>query len=237
MASFFHCGDFDSALSLAEKCWSSSEPEVALPFMVQHFGISALVAIDQWQKTQKSRYWKKFRKSRKQLRAWAKKGNLNGLHLITMMDAEAVAAKKGSKRDDVRQLYDSSIASACRSGFIHDAALASTRCGKYFLDRKDEYWATHFLSRARELYVEWGAVAAVRNLDVRYVNLVNEEDRRRSTKSSMSGSLSGSTHGFGTSVKGRSRQIEIQRAEGKRKTPMLQLEGTHRSLVAASAYE
>jgi hypothetical protein len=165
MASHLHCSDFDSALSLAEKCWSSNEPEVALPFMVQHFGINALVAIDQWRKTRKSRYWKKFRRFCNQLKAWAKKGNLNGLHFISLLDAEAVVVKEGSKSNYVRKLYDSSITSACHSGFIHDAALASTRCGKYFLDRNDTYWAPHFLSRAREPYIEWGAVAAVRNLE------------------------------------------------------------------------
>lgn len=226
MASHFHCGDYDSALDFAEKSWSSKkEPVVAQPYLTQYFGISALIALDQWRKTRKLGYWKMFRKFRTKLTVWCKKGNPNGLHIVYMLQAEELAAKKGSKNDDVRAIFEKAISVSSRSGFVHDSALANVRCGKFFLTRNDHFWASHFLTRARELYKGWGATAAMMNLDYQHRGLLREEIFRGSKGTIGSSTLLYSSNEYSrSSIKGRSRKAEIDEAETKLRTPMLNME-------------
>ena len=51
-----------------------------------------------------------------------------------------------------------------RSGFLHYAAIANERAGVYMRNKKDDYWATHYLTTASSLYAEWGATAKAHDM-------------------------------------------------------------------------
>jgi tetratricopeptide (TPR) repeat protein len=58
-------------------------------------------------------------------------------------------------------LYDASIASAKRSGFIHEQGLACEKAGLYCKRVKNKEKALEYFNQARECYEEWGSSMTV----------------------------------------------------------------------------
>jgi hypothetical protein len=105
---------------------------------------SALIALEHWKKSygpKRFRYWRIFRKNHRELQSWVARGNPNTRHLVYLLDAAYLSTKKG-KDDEVKRMYDKSIAVARRGGFVHDAALANELAGVYYLNRLDTDWAS-----------------------------------------------------------------------------------------------
>ena len=49
------------------------------------------------------------------------------------------------------------IQQVSRSGFLHYSAMGNELAGQFMLRRHDDYWPSHYLSRAAHAYTEWGA--------------------------------------------------------------------------------
>jgi hypothetical protein len=71
-----------------------------------------------------------------------------------------------------QKAFDEAIAAAARAGFIQDAALANELAGDYFVSICDKYRPTYYLTRARDLYQEWGAHAKVDHLLEKHETLI-----------------------------------------------------------------
>jgi len=98
---------------------------------------------------------------------WVKSRAVNCVHKLWLLNAE-YATLSGNKRgdgDEIQKAYDAAISVATRSGFLHDAALANERAGIWFRSLGDDFWASSFISKAHELYQEWGATAKANQLD------------------------------------------------------------------------
>jgi hypothetical protein len=68
---------------------------------------------------------------------------------------------------------------AGKLGFLHNQALGNERAGVYFLEQGDNAWASTYLSRARQLFREWGAMAKVKQMDLKYKDLFEKESELR----------------------------------------------------------
>jgi predicted ATPase len=204
----YYLGDMASAIKLREKCWQSSGFKGAFVYAVKYFFFSALIALEQWKQTygpRRFRYWRIFRKNHRELQSWVAKGNPNARHLAYLLDAVYLSTQKG-KDDEVKRMYDKSIALARRGGFVHDAALANEFAGVYFLNKLDTDLASLYLQRSKALYTDWGASAKVEQMDAKYGFLV-ETDSSSSPRS--------------LSVAGRSRGEIVDLVEKLRKGPFL----------------
>ena len=170
----FYLGDIESALKFGDKFWRSKGLRGFFICSVPYFLFGALTALDHWKKTGRVRfrYWRIFRKNHRELKTWAMKGNPNTSHFVTLLDAELLVVRKANA-SEVRDTYDRSIAMASRAGLVNDAALANERVGSYFLDKMDSHWASHYLTRAKELFDDWGASAKVHQMEKRYGHLVH----------------------------------------------------------------
>ena len=108
------------------------------------------------------------------LNKMAKTGNLNVARILQLCIAERAALAPDANVDEVQTFYSKAIASASRTGILHEAAMANERAGLFMLHRGDPARAkTHFL-RAGELYAYWGARAKVDQLRENYN--INESD-------------------------------------------------------------
>jgi DNA-binding SARP family transcriptional activator len=58
-------------------------------------------------------------------------------------------------------MYDASIESAKRSGFIHEQGLACEKAGFYFKRENEKEKALEYFTKARECYEEWGSIMKV----------------------------------------------------------------------------
>ncbi|CAB9511807.1 Protein tyrosine kinase [Seminavis robusta] len=114
----------------------------------------------------------------KEMEQWTQRGGINCLQKLLILNAEQKAlnflrqgrfCSKKEAVESVREAFDISIATAIRSGFPNDAALACERAAA-FLDRcnQDAYWVQSYASRAVEYYKLWGANAKVDQLTAIY---------------------------------------------------------------------
>ena len=209
----YYLGNMESALKMVEKCWRSKEGlKGAFVYSVSYFLGSALIALGHWKRTalgrKRIRYWRIFRKNHNELRSWVAKGNPNTRHLVYLLDAALLSTRRNSTTQEVQHWYDKSIAAARRAGFVHDAALANELAGQYFLEKYDADWASHYLKKAKTLFTDWGALAKVRQMEIKYGHLVEVEI---------------SSDQLSHAVIGRSRGETFAQIEKSRKGPVLSL--------------
>ena len=102
-------------------------------------------------------------KSVKILRGWAKKGNVNVVHYVHLVEAQ-LAALEG-KNNKAEEKYKSAIATATRNGFIQDRALSHELASEYFAATTNDYWKDYHLDNAIKSYTDWGASVKVTQLE------------------------------------------------------------------------
>jgi hypothetical protein len=94
--------------------------------------------------------------------------------MLLLLQAETLSASS-AESEVVRKSFDDAITMAGKLGFLHNQALGNERAGVYFLEQGDNAWASTYLSRARQLFREWGAMAKVKQMDLKYRDLFEKE--------------------------------------------------------------
>ena len=154
MCNYF--GDFEQGAKLALERGEEYEKKNGSPLAMLdslHQGISLYAMA---RKTKDKRYIKAAKKIRKQVAMWVKKGNINVVHYIPFLEAEEAALK--GKSEQAQQLYPKAISLAARSGFQHNAALASERFAEYLLyDLKEKERAGQYFQDSIKYYTDWGS--------------------------------------------------------------------------------
>lgn len=104
----------------------------------------------------------------RQLDKWSESGNINCIHLVQLLQAEA-ASVRNSGPDAIR-LYWKAINSASRNGYLNDKALAHERAYLFHLrtDPGDLFWAQSHYNDAVQAYCDWNAFQKARHLVKRY---------------------------------------------------------------------
>lgn len=97
----------------------------------------------------------------RKLESYFRQGNLNCHHMMLLLRAEHLALGN----DNPKSAYDEAITAAARLGYIHNQALSNERAGIYFLEYNESDLATTYLSRACDLYAQWGATAKVTQME------------------------------------------------------------------------
>lgn len=115
---------------------------------------------------QKRRYRLNLEMTRRRFRKWAQGSPTNFSHLASLLEAE-IARLKGDWRE-AQSRYEDAIDEAEKQGFTHHAALAHERVGTLHLERRSHSRARYHLSSAHQGFLEWGALAKVRDLEARY---------------------------------------------------------------------
>lgn len=128
-------------------------------------------------KNERKRYLNVANDSIRWLHRMSKAGSINCLGLLHLLLAEKKAltatAARATDMEEVRMMYNEAIVPLTRTGFIHYAALANERAGKFMLNHaEDEFWGGHYLSRSATLFREWGAVVKVEQLTDQFPTLV-----------------------------------------------------------------
>lgn len=154
MCSFF--GDFEQGAKLALERGDVYEKKNGSPLAMTdtlHQGISLYAMA---RKTKEKRYIKAAKKVKKKVAAWVKKGNVNAVHYVLLLEAEDAALE--GKSDDATKIYPKAIVSAARSEFLQDAALATERFAEYLLhDLKDNVKAGQQFQESIKYYTGWGS--------------------------------------------------------------------------------
>ena len=130
------------------------DPNVWIPYKALFQGLVACLDT--------KRSWKSRRETNKAvatLESYCKMGNINAVHLVLLLRAERMATKHHDLLE-VQAAFDEAIRGAGREGVLSIQALANERVGVFFPNiAGNRDWASVYLSRARDLYKDWGATA------------------------------------------------------------------------------
>jgi PAS domain-containing protein len=119
-----------------------------------------------------------------QLRIWTETcpDNFAGKHALV----SAEIARLTQRPMDAAALYDQAILAFRRSGFSHQEALASELAARFYLDRGFANLPGLYLREALSAYSRWGASGKVGQLEQRYARILDQEQRRATSRSQLS---------------------------------------------------
>jgi predicted ATPase/class 3 adenylate cyclase len=106
----------------------------------------------------------------KKLRKWAAMAPMNYAHRVHLMEAEL--ARVLGRNTAAREHYDKAILLATQHQFLNDAALASELAGRCHSDWGLTHLAQSYLRDAHHDYLQWGADALVRQIEVRFPQFI-----------------------------------------------------------------
>ncbi|MGK7921109.1 MAG: AAA family ATPase, partial [Trichodesmium sp.] len=121
------------------------------------------------------------------MKFWAQHAPANYSHKYYLIAAE----KQRILRDNIAAIeaYEQAIALATENKYIQEAALANELCAKFYLEWGKTKVAQTYMIEAYYGYVNWGAVAKVKDLEKRYPQLLAKLLVCSSEKNSLSSSI------------------------------------------------
>ncbi len=96
------------------------------------------------------------------IQGWAKKGNVNVVHYLYILEAEL--AVLNGRNNKAKEKFNDAIVTSSRNGFVQDRALAHELVSAYFKAQGDDNWGNYQNERARACYEEWGCIEKVKRL-------------------------------------------------------------------------
>jgi len=172
-------GNYEKAVEQADLAVPQLESVVAL-FVVGWFKFYealARLALAATQSGEKQkRLIKQAKENRKKLQAWSKFAPQNYAHKVALLEAEEY------RLEDQFELaiaaYDQAITLAQAHQFTQEVALATELAGKFCLSQDRTRLAQVYLQEARYFYLQWGAMAKVKDLEQQYSQLLQVEPKR-----------------------------------------------------------
>ncbi|WP_173004678.1 trifunctional serine/threonine-protein kinase/ATP-binding protein/sensor histidine kinase [Rhizobium dioscoreae] len=132
---------------------------------------SALAVRDVMPVGRRQQHLDDLRRHHARLAAWAKGCEVTFACREALLAAE-IAQLEGNNTD-AQSLYEDAIRGARAKGFLQVEAIASELAGRFYVTHGLDIAAEAYLRRAREAFSRWGAVAKVRLLDFRFINLTS----------------------------------------------------------------
>ncbi len=147
-------------------------PQGLLPY-ARHRFIYALLLCQSYHQTlniKQSELWQRLVAYQQQLAVWVQNCPDNFSPAYELVSAE-MARVSGDKLATI-ELYDRAIASASKSDFIQEEALANELAAKFYLEWGKEKVAQAYMIEAYYCYARWGAKAKIDDLEKRYPRLL-----------------------------------------------------------------
>jgi PAS domain S-box-containing protein len=163
---FFLFGQYHDAVKngeLAEKNLDSIPGVYGGPLINFFTSLSRLALFATSSAAEQAKIKRKINISQKMMKKWAHHAPMNHLHRYFLVEAEL---KRVLRKDNYAMFYyDEAIKLANQNGYIHEQAIANELAAKFYLVRGDREKAFHYLHNARNGFLDWGAIAKVKDLD------------------------------------------------------------------------
>jgi predicted ATPase len=156
--------EFEFAERMSRKLSEVSTQDTSYVTMSFRLFYSGLTASCLARQTGKRKYTSLAQKFAKEMKNTTRTSGRNSHHRYLLMEADIKAARK-EKPTKVQTAYDEAISAAVKSGSTQDAALGSELAGEHFLLLGNDELARNYLTQARDLYREWGALAKVKHIE------------------------------------------------------------------------
>ncbi|MDZ8189401.1 MAG: AAA family ATPase [Nostoc sp. ChiSLP02] len=161
---------------------------ITLPHYIFYSSLALLAGYKNSSKRQQISAIKQVKINQNYLKKWAKECLENFQHKYALVEAEK--ARSLGQNWQAEELYEQAIQGAKKYQFIHEEAIAYERAGEFYLVTGREEIGQFYLKNAHYCYVQWGAIAKVKNLEAEYphllVNINSPTDNKISTTISTS---------------------------------------------------
>jgi hypothetical protein len=121
-------------------------------------------------RSRKNKYKNAANHVRLETQSLVKRGCLNLIHALSLLDAEYYALRGNIAR--AKECYSRSIVEASRAGFRQNAAVAHERYSDFLISIDNPSEATYHIRKSIELHKEWGATGVVDHLSKHYQSLL-----------------------------------------------------------------
>ncbi|MFD2368812.1 AAA family ATPase [Brevibacillus sp. GCM10020057] len=125
-------------------------------------------------RSDRRKFEKKIKKNLKQMKRWADHCAENFQHRYLLMQAEWMRVNGNAQA--ATAYYEQAISSAKKNGFLQNEALGYELAARHFLHLGMNTIARVYMSEAHLAYMEWGAIAKAKQLEVRYPVLLEQHD-------------------------------------------------------------
>lgn len=149
-------GRFDAAADLATRFCEPISGAVTGTFYIALTWFYSSVAFLELHETISKEQQALLDRNIKHIQIWSTTAKGTFLHKSVLLEAEAMRAYQPGQQLEILDKYDHAISLATHSGFVHDAAFISERCG-IWLRQFSKRRATPYLREAVRGYTAWGA--------------------------------------------------------------------------------
>lgn len=150
---------------------------LVVPIFYFYDSLASLAQFYHVSKSRQQQILKKVAVNQKKMKQWAHHAPMNYLHKFYLVEAEIYRVI--GKDIQAMEAYDRAISLANEHGYINELALANELAAKFYLAKDKPKIAQVYLLDSRSAYLQWGATAKVKDLEIRYPQLLE----RISTKS------------------------------------------------------
>ena len=177
----FYAEDYASAVAATVKAESMAELKVPSFETAEYYFYAALSRAGSFATSsidQNPQQFSALIAHHRQLVLWAEDCPANFLNRAALVGAEI--ARLEGRELDAERLYEEAIRSARENGFIQNEGLAHELAARFYAARGFQTISNAYLKNARGCYVRWGADGKVRQMDLKYPQLVLDVARRGS---------------------------------------------------------
>ncbi|MBC7919743.1 MAG: AAA family ATPase [Ferruginibacter sp.] len=139
---------------------------IAVPLFYFYGSLAQLAGWEQASAAERSRRLGKVRRNQRKLGKLARHAPVNFLHKVYLVEAELLRVT--ARPEAAAALYEKAIALARENHYPHEEALAYEVAGRFYLGRQQTGLGEFHLQKAHRAYLQWGALAKVKDLERRY---------------------------------------------------------------------
>jgi predicted ATPase/signal transduction histidine kinase/CheY-like chemotaxis protein len=117
--------------------------------------------------------------NQEKMQKWAEHAPMNFQHKYELVEAEK--ARVLGQYWQATEYYDRAIAGAKEQGYIQEEALGNELAAKFYFERGKEKVGQIYLTDAYYGYLRWGATAKLRNLELKYPQIIFQIANQKNT--------------------------------------------------------
>ncbi|MBL1202285.1 MAG: AAA family ATPase [Nostoc sp. GBBB01] len=151
---------------------------ITLPHYIFYSSLALLAGYKNYSKKEQTSIIRQVKINQNDMKKWAKHCPENFQHKYALIEAEKARISKQNWQAE--ELYEQAIQGAKKYQFIHEEAIAYERAGEFYLEIGRDKIGYFYLKNAHYCYLQWGATAKVKNLEIEYpqllINVKNQTD-------------------------------------------------------------
>jgi len=174
--------DYNQAVTsarLAEKKEKVVASGVVFPFHKFYYSLGLIGLYSTASKSEQREYLKQVSSNQKKMQKWADLAPCNFKHKYELVEAEKARVLGQELR--AIEYYDRAIKGAKEQGYIQEEALANELAAEFYFSRSHEKIAQFYLIEAYYGYIRWGAKAKIKELELRYPQILLQMLKRENS--------------------------------------------------------